>query len=219
MGEKKKEALVKFNKENIMEAAERLFLKKGVQATTVDDIVKEADCSKSTLYVYFQSKDEIYSHIILKSMYKLLASMRESLDQSNLPAKKGFFQMCRVLVDFQKQYPLYFDSILGEISVDTDDFDKYPILYEIYLKGEEINQLITNYMIRGMDRKEIRSDIDPLSTTFILWAGICGVISMASKKEAYITMGMCKSREDFLQQGFELLYHGIMPYEAGLEKE
>lgn len=214
MGEKKKEALVRFNKLNILEAAEKLFLARGVQATTVDDIVKEADCSKSTLYVYFQSKDEIFNHIILKSMYKLYASMKESLSQTELSARKEFFQICKVLVEFQECYPLYFESILGEISVDSGDFDKYPVLHEIYQKGEEINQLITEYMIRGMKRKEIRNDIDPLSTTFILWAGICGIISMASKKEAYITMGMCESRENFLKQGFELLYQGIMADEV-----
>ena len=61
----KKEKLIRFNKENILETAEMLFSNKGIEKTTMDEIAKRADCSKSTIYVYFDSKEEIYNHIIL----------------------------------------------------------------------------------------------------------------------------------------------------------
>jgi AcrR family transcriptional regulator len=48
-----------FNRGNILDAAKRLFADKGVAQTTVDDVAREADYSKSTLYAYFKSKDEI----------------------------------------------------------------------------------------------------------------------------------------------------------------
>ena len=51
----KRERLAAFNKGNILSAAQALFTQKGVAQTTVDDIAKAADCSKSTLYVYFAS--------------------------------------------------------------------------------------------------------------------------------------------------------------------
>ena len=37
------------------------LLEKGIALTTMDDISKEAGYSKSTVYVYFKSKDEIYN--------------------------------------------------------------------------------------------------------------------------------------------------------------
>ena len=55
MNEKKKELLTKFNKDNIIRAAKELFSEQGVERTTMDEIAKKADYSKSTLYVYFKS--------------------------------------------------------------------------------------------------------------------------------------------------------------------
>ena len=54
-----KEALQQFHKDMISCAADRLFQCNGFDKTTMDDIAREADYSKATLYVYFKSKDQI----------------------------------------------------------------------------------------------------------------------------------------------------------------
>lgn len=43
----------------LMDAAERLFLEKGVGATSVDEIVAAADVAKGTFYVHFASKEHL----------------------------------------------------------------------------------------------------------------------------------------------------------------
>ena len=58
MGERRKQALEKFHRDSIMDAAGELFGKKGIDGTTMDDIAKLADYSKSTIYVYFKSKED-----------------------------------------------------------------------------------------------------------------------------------------------------------------
>jgi len=40
-----------------MDAAERLFLEKGIATTSVDDIVAAADVAKGTFYLHFESKE------------------------------------------------------------------------------------------------------------------------------------------------------------------
>ncbi len=55
----KAEKLETFHRDNIANAAERLFSIKGIEKTSKDQISKEADYSKSTIYVYFKNKDEI----------------------------------------------------------------------------------------------------------------------------------------------------------------
>ena len=54
----KKQALTEFHRGSILAAAERLFAEKGTEKTTMDDIAREAEYSKATLYVYFQSRSE-----------------------------------------------------------------------------------------------------------------------------------------------------------------
>ncbi|EIU7138620.1 AcrR family transcriptional regulator [Pseudomonas aeruginosa] len=45
--------------EELMGAAERLFLEKGVEATTISEIVEAADVAKGTFYHYFSSKNDM----------------------------------------------------------------------------------------------------------------------------------------------------------------
>jgi len=46
-------------REELMDAAQVLFLEKGFDATSVDEIVKRADVAKGTFYFYFKTKDEV----------------------------------------------------------------------------------------------------------------------------------------------------------------
>lgn len=46
-------------RDELMDAAEALFLKKGFAATSVSEIVEEADVAKGTFYLYFKTKDDI----------------------------------------------------------------------------------------------------------------------------------------------------------------
>lgn len=45
-------------REELMDAAQRLFLEKGFFATSVAEIVNAADVAKGTFYLYFQTKDD-----------------------------------------------------------------------------------------------------------------------------------------------------------------
>jgi AcrR family transcriptional regulator len=81
LGRKKKEALIQFNKEHILASAKKLFETRGIILTTVDEIAKEADCSKSTLYVYFKGKDDILNHIILEQMLLLKDTLKDSITE------------------------------------------------------------------------------------------------------------------------------------------
>jgi AcrR family transcriptional regulator len=46
-------------REEIMDAAERLFLAQGVAATTVDDVAEGADVAKGTVYLHFASRQAL----------------------------------------------------------------------------------------------------------------------------------------------------------------
>jgi AcrR family transcriptional regulator len=49
----------KEKKNQILEAAVRVFANKGVNSATISDIAEAADVGKGTIYEYFKSKDEI----------------------------------------------------------------------------------------------------------------------------------------------------------------
>ena len=205
----KKERLSEFNRNNILSTAKQLFLEKGVSQTTMDDIAKKAEYSKSTIYVYFKGKDEIFNYIVLEYITLLKKGVDEALAiTENFP--DGYFAICNTLVNFYDTYPLYFESILGEIKIVTDESDD--ALSQIYMIGEQINNTIENYIGICISNGNIRADLNFLNqTTFALWASICGIISLANKKEKYINQSMGISRETFMRNGFSLLLQSILP--------
>lgn len=46
-------------REELMDAAQALFLEKGFGATSVDEIVKQADVAKGTFYLQFKTKEDV----------------------------------------------------------------------------------------------------------------------------------------------------------------
>jgi AcrR family transcriptional regulator len=219
-----KERLSEFNRSNILDAARKLFLSKGIGQTTMDEIAKEADYSKSTVYVYFKSKDEIYNHIILEHFVLLKEAFEAALKKApGFP--EFYYAICDALALFNDAYPLFFESILGEIklpeavAVNGDKLqsgsknnmaDEADVLARIYYVGEEVNRIIMDYFSECADAKKITLEVSPLETTMILWAGITGIIQLADKKETYLKMTVGISKQDFMKDGFRVLLKSII---------
>lgn len=47
-------------RQQILDGAQQVFLRMGFDAASMNDITREAGVSKSTIYVYFESKDELF---------------------------------------------------------------------------------------------------------------------------------------------------------------
>lgn len=201
-----KERLSHFNRSNILLSAKTLFLEKGIASTTVDDIAKEADCSKSTIYVYFKGKEDIYNHLLLEHMQIQKKMIVEALRKSpGFP--EGYFAICSAMVEFYEAYPLFFEGILNEIELPKNEPES--ILVQIFDTGEEINGILEEYIRECVDRHRISLNTTPLQTSFTLWAGISGLITLADTKELYIQKAMGITKEKFMQDGFALLLKSI----------
>lgn len=79
-------------KNMIYEAALKNFSKSGYANTKMEDIAKTADVSKGTLYLYFQSKEDLFYHMCRQNQQTLL-EVRESLfkNKASLTADLGKF--------------------------------------------------------------------------------------------------------------------------------
>ncbi len=201
----RKERLEQFNRQNILCAAKAFFLKKGVDKTSMDDIAKGSDTSKSTLYAYFKSKDDIYYSIAREYMQLLYNAIADCVTKGG-GARTVFDGICTVLVDFERRYPMCFDYILGKIDCEPEDFERLPVLLDIYDMGEDINRLIVEFFTQAIRSGDFPADTQALPAVFVLWSSLCAIISMSSNKERYIKTHMKLSREEFLRFGFDRLY-------------
>lgn len=208
MGLKKKEALVRFNRDNIIDAAKKLFETKGIDLTTMDDIARQADYSKSTIYVYFKSKDEILNYIIYHYMNLLKENLQRCIVKS-VGFEQCYDSICIELMEFQKEYPLYFEKLLGEIKVPKESFEEDNIISDIYKAGEEINDVIMELLRAGINSGFVQKEIALIPTVLYLWSSISGTILFANQKKEYLQMRLEINIDEYLKYSFRMILKSI----------
>ena len=207
MGRRKKEPR-SVHRENIVSAASALFMERGIAATSMDDIAKAAGYSKATLYVYFENKEEIVGILVLNSMKKLDDYISSALIQHEATKARYDF-ICRGLVAYQEEFPFYFKMVLDKINIDFESKNYLPEEKETYQIGEEINEKIKNFLLSGMEKGDLRSDLEIMPAILNFWGMLSGIIQLAANKEEYIKKSMGLSKIKFLEYGFSLVYHSI----------
>jgi len=207
MGRRKKEPK-SVHRENIAKAASNLFVQKGIPATSMDDIAKAAGYSKATLYVYFKNKEEITSILALDSMKKLYRYISAALTQhENTKTRYDF--ICRGLVQYQEEYPFYFKMVLDKINIAFENPDCLPEEKETFRVGEEINEKLKEFIMSGVEKGDLRDNLELMPVIFNFWGMLSGLIQLASNKEEYIKNTMHLSKAQFMEYGFKMLYCSI----------
>ena len=156
MGERKRFALEQFNRDNIIRAAKELFEVKGIDNTTMDDIAKHADYSKSTIYVYFKSKEDIYNSIVKDYLNDLISELEICISQAK-DFEESYYELCDCLVRFEEKYPRYYSSLMGEENI-TNSRKKNNV-DDVTLRTE-LEQIIGILLEKGMSGHELRNDLE-----------------------------------------------------------
>lgn len=180
----RKEKEKKIRQKDIIEAAERVFSKKGLYEATMDDIAKEAEYTKRTLYFYFKSKEQLIHELIFRTFSTLNGLCSES--QKNSEAKNGIGKLRAIgktITEFIEKYPDYFHIIShfeNHSSVISNDDETRKFCYTE--SGKLIN-LISSAIKEGIRDFSIREDIDVSKTAFIFYANIIGVSNILKNRE------------------------------------
>ncbi len=81
-------------RQELIDAAQRLFMAKGYDQTAVSDIVKELNVAQGTFYYHFESKAEILEEVIKRYIFSLVNEIRliaEAKDIDALSKLNSFF--------------------------------------------------------------------------------------------------------------------------------
>lgn len=199
----KRQALAEFHRGSILAAAERLFSEKGTERTTMDDIAREAEYSKATLYVYFQSKEEIVGAILLNGLAMLKKRVHQAIEsQSDWPGAYG--AVCRAILDFYEENPTAYDVVMGDAHAGTEDAKSEQ---DIRRAINDFCRELAEFLARG--RSDQAPAREPMETVMLFWAAISGMIHMADRNGANLSRAGDWDRERFLQNGFEMLRRAI----------
>ncbi|HSM49633.1 MAG TPA: TetR/AcrR family transcriptional regulator, partial [Draconibacterium sp.] len=76
------------NRENILKIARDIFSKYGFKKTTLDDIANAVRKGKSSLYYYFESKEDLFQAVIMKEVDILAHELEIVINRNTDPIDK-----------------------------------------------------------------------------------------------------------------------------------
>ena len=80
--------MVTKTRDKLIEVARQLFVHKGIENTTMNDIANASDKGRRTIYTYFKNKKEIYNAVVEKESEQLVSKLREIADLNLSPKDK-----------------------------------------------------------------------------------------------------------------------------------
>lgn len=123
----------------LLEAAKDCFLNKGIDNTTIDDIVNEAKVAKGTFYLYFHNKRDIFNDLAMQLSFDIIKnSYNKALKKYKEISMDGMkFFINDIIEYFKKNQPLL--KFLGKNFSLPTAFD-----YLDKTKDEEMFSIINN---------------------------------------------------------------------------
>ncbi|MDG1645427.1 TetR/AcrR family transcriptional regulator [Klebsiella huaxiensis] len=214
MKNKRKIQLADFNRMVILATSNTLFLSRGIEGTTMDEIAHDAGFSKTTLYTYFENKQDILDHLILDGMERFHHEVVKIASRKN-PFREFYHDFCQALIAIHDSGIVYFPGITGKIGCSDKEMKNNKVLMNIYMLGEEINQIIAAQISRAVEKKEIKLNAPIVEVMMLFWLCLTGLVEKSSSKEDYLLRHLEKDRKYFLEFAFESL---LVMIEKGTSK-
>ncbi len=70
-------------REEIIKAAEKRFVRHGLQKTTIEEIARDLRIGKTTLYHYFKTKDDLFKETVLSQSIEYLKQIKSIFNDEN----------------------------------------------------------------------------------------------------------------------------------------
>lgn len=139
--------------QEISEAAFQVFAEKGYAAARVDEVAKRAGVSKGLLYLYFETKEELFKAVIKSVVTRRIDALLLALEKTELSSEE-FIR--GPLLEFMKQIPGSPVAVVVRLLI--AEGQRHPDLVDYYWDNVVSKGLaaISRFIERGVERGEFR---------------------------------------------------------------
>ena len=145
-------------KEEILEAATRLFAEQGYPKTSIRQVVEACGCTKPALYYYFANKEELFSEAV-RVERDAMAEILCEVVQSKAPLRQRIFEATRRFVQHAEANRTKI-QLLRRIDLHVDE--QSPEVQEESAGARELHMnFLTELFTQGIEKGEVRPDVEP----------------------------------------------------------
>jgi AcrR family transcriptional regulator len=155
---------VEDKRRQLLDAAVRVFARKGFHASRVGDIAEEAGVAHGLLYHYFKSKDDVLEAVFHEN-WNLLQLRIASVEETDEPAADQLRHVAAIVLRTWLHLP-------DVVTVVIREFGRSPELAERIGELAQPIEVIQRVIVRGIERGEFRSDINPQFAATVVYGSI-----------------------------------------------
>jgi AcrR family transcriptional regulator len=154
----RKQVLTDMRRQEILAAAIKVFGKKGFAATCVGDVADAAEMAKGTVYLYFDSKEEIYATAVHLAVEQL-----QELARERMQTVKGLRERLAVAISVRMEFW-------------HEQLDLYRLLLTVGREPQhkhqthELLRLGHAYFLSILQEGEAAGEIKPQDLDTVAWA-------------------------------------------------
>jgi TetR/AcrR family fatty acid metabolism transcriptional regulator len=146
-------------RQELLDAAVRVFARKGFRAARVGDIAEEAGVAHGLLYHYFRSKDQVLE-TIFRETWQLLVAETERIEASGAPFPEQLRRFARVYLRSWPATPELIGVLVREIA-------RSPQVGETADEVGGVLRSLGRMIAAARERGEVRADCD---STLAAWS-------------------------------------------------
>lgn len=200
-------------REEIINAAEKVFVEKGLSASTMDEVAEAAELSKGTLYLYYRSKEDLYLAFTLRGLEVMHKLFVEAVGTEVNPIK-AIVKLEEAYYTFFHDYRHYFHALYFFESPEFQTQISAPMRAQCFVVDRKIWDFVVNIVQRGIDEGFLHDDLDPFEAGIMLWSNTNGLLRLIDRHEPHWKQVMNIDLEKTLRKSNALLVEAMMTERA-----
>jgi AcrR family transcriptional regulator len=183
-------------KSRLLYAAKEVLAEKGLEKTTISDIVKKAGMAQGTFYLYFPSKNALIPAIANDLLQTMLHKIKKEQVLSD-DIWDFFHNVITVTFQVTNSYKEVLSLCYSGLAIDNT-LSEWDRIYNPYYSW--LAEIIT----KGIEQKAIRQDVDPMVAARM----VIGLIE-SSAEQIYLFNKLDKPLPEHQQELFSFIHHAL----------
>ena len=190
----------------IIDAAQELFFSKQYEEITIETIAKKAQLAKGTIYLYFDSKEALYSAVALRGL-RILNSMFKKAVIGKKNGLEKAFSIGEAYYDFCRQHKSYFlmsiesEHLSGTIKGEINSKEL------VSINGENL-EILRKAVAEGIEDGSVKPNLNPLLTSVFLIQSTKAMIELPSGFESLLKHSGSE-KDEVLKFTLQALRHSL----------
>ena len=152
---------------DILERSLDVFAKEGYEDTTFQKIADSCGITRTTLYIYFDNKKEIFVGSLKQILIAMELDLNSIIEDENLSAHDALSKMANLIIDYCEQNLKLF-NVLHSYLLGLKKANENPEK-KIHRRIIRLRHLLSTVIIRGINSGEFKPDLNVHSVVELIY--------------------------------------------------